>query len=239
MKNLKITLFGAIILFSNAAMSQTFGVGAGANYSSIHFSDDDGSDDFYDGYKNLIGINVGGFYDLNLNDNIGIRLGLKYSSKGYKYKSEYTNSSSFGGVTYTETSETNINTRLNYLQINPEFKYQMEIGRDNAFYAKVGPYIGFAISGKQKGEYSYSYSDGTTTVSESDILNEKIEFGPDGDGIDVLDFGITPAVGFEFNNIYVEVSYDFGLNNIDTENDPDFKVHNRNVSATIGYVFGK
>lgn len=239
MKKLKITLLAALVFTSAGAFSQTFGLGAGANFSNVAFSGADTDDDFFDGYKTLIGFNAGGFYDLNFSDNIGLRFGLKYSGKGYRYKDDFSESYSAGGVTYTQESSTDIKTTLNYLQINPMFKFQMEVGRDNAFYAMVGPYISVGLSGRQKGEQSYSYSDGTTSVSETETYNEKIEFGEDGDGIDRLDFGFTPAIGFEVKNVFMEASYDFGLNNIDSYDDPDFKASNRNFSVTVGYVFGK
>lgn len=239
MKTLKITLLSVLTLLSSAAMSQTFGVGAGANYSTIHFSNNNGEDDLFDGYKNLLGLNVGGFYNLDFNDNMGLRFGLKYSTKGWKYESESTYTFNSGGVSYSQTSRQTSSARLNYIQINPMFKYKMEVGRDNAFYAMVGPYMSVGVTGRQKGEWTSTYTDGTGTYSEGDTYDEKIEFGEDGDGIDFIDFGLTPAVGFELGNIFMEASYDLGLNNIDTENDPDFKVQNRNFSLTVGYVFGK
>lgn len=228
-----------LVSVSAQSFAQTFGIAAGGNYSTINFSGADADDDFLDGYRSILGFNVGGFYDLNFNDNMGMRFGLKYTGKGYGYKDDFSNSYTVGNVTYTEAYSTEASARLNYIQVNPMFKYKMAFGSDNAFYAMVGPYISVGVSGRQQGESSYTYSDGTTTIIDSDSFDEKIEFGDNGDGIDLLDFGFTPAVGVELNKIFLEASYDFGVNNIDTYNDPDFRVSNRNFSVTVGYLFGK
>lgn len=50
--------------------------------------------------------------------------------------------------------------------------------------------------------------------------------------------GFTPIIGFQLKSFFLEAAYDIGMNNIETNNEGEFKVYNRTFSLKIGYVFG-
>jgi hypothetical protein len=99
-----------------------------------------------------------------------------------------------------------------------------------------GPHFSFAFYGTSKTSQSYVYSDPFSSNGLHQVNNETIEFGPKGDGLDYLDFGISPGIGFTFNHFFMEASFDLGLNNIDTFNDNNFRVSNRTLSIRLGYI---
>lgn len=241
MKLLKITLLSLLVSASSQSFGQTFGTAIGGNVSSIHFSGVlTENSDFLDYYKSIFGFNAGGFYNLSFSDNMGMRFGLIYTGKGYRFEYQYSNTTVGGTDIYSESYSMTSAVRLNYVQINPMFRYQKPFKSNKSIYALVGPYVSIGIGGRQSGTSSFTYYNGTTTITDdSNSYDEKIKFGANGDGIDVLDFGFTPAIGMTFNKLFLEITYDLGLNNIDTSDDPDFKMSNRNLSFCLGYLFGK
>ena len=227
------------LLLSLNVYSQSFGISAGMNISELNFNDSDNSSSFYGDFKSILGVNAGFHYDFKFSERAGMRLGLAYSSKGFAYDSEISFTSTIGGDIFSEYSRLESNARLNYIQLNPMFKYTIPVGEKNAFYFLVGPYIGVGVFGKLDQSQTYSYTDPTGTMNVNESNSEDIEFGQDGDGFDYLDFGVTPSIGFQLHSFFVEASYDIGINDIDTYNEDDFKAYNRTLSIKLGYLFEK
>lgn len=241
MKTTKLPVLTILLLLFSSSYSfgQSFGVGAGTNFSNLHFSGDF-DDELTDSYKTLLGLNVGGFYDLNFSESTGLRFGMKYSTRGTHLKYEQTYTSIAGNGTYTSSIKQNFKIRLNYIQLNPMFKYEFSVGVNNGLYLLIGPYVSVGLGGKQSGSYDYTetFNDGAgniSTTTDSDVINEKIEIGH----FDLIDFGLTPAIGFNISSFFIEACYDFGLNNIDTDNNSNSGLLNRNLSIGVGYKFGE
>ena len=235
-----IFLSFCLFIFSmgSSVFSQTFGLNTGMNISSLQFYNEDDSGTYLDDYNAIISLNAGAYYDFKFSERLGMRLGLCYSAKGYRYKSEISSGYTIDNNFYSQYSKIESKGRLDYLQFNPMFKYTLEIGGVNTFYAMVGPYISIGLSGRltERQIYAYDSPNNTTNIDES--YTEIIEFGAYGGGFDYLDFGLTPSIGFQVSKFFLEVSYDLGINNIGTENYNDFKIYNRTIAIKSGYIFG-
>ena len=68
---------------------------------------------------------------------------------------------------------------------------------------------------------------------------DEIQFGQEGSGFDYVNYGFTPVIGFQLNSFFIEAAYDIGLNDIQTNNEDDFKVYDRTFSIKLGYLFEK
>jgi hypothetical protein len=99
-----------------------------------------------------------------------------------------------------------------------------------------GPHFSFAFYGTSKTSQSYAYSNPFSSSELTQLNNETIEFGPKGDGLDYIDFGISSGIGISIQRFFMEASFDLGLNNIDTFNDDNFRASNRTLSIRLGYI---
>lgn len=207
-----------------------FGIKAGLNLASISYSDD------YIEYNEVtIGgdistgmipaYHLGGLVEFDFGSNIGLSTGLELNVKGGSLDLEGV----FLGQPYTAESE----VRPMYLQVPAVLTY-----RKNGFYAGVGPYIGFGIGGKIKTEVDAG--------GQSEEDSDTIEFGSDsGDSFASLDYGARLELGYEFNNIRVSASYNFGLANAVPKDavdegediDLDFKYRHNVIGISVAYLF--
>lgn len=233
-------------LFSSIQVSgQSLGFGAGMNISNQkRLSSDPIIQGIFDDegniYKHLLGFNAGAYYDFYFTNRLALRTSLAYSTKGYAYNSEYDFYSMVGDEIVPNYMNIEERTRLDYVQLNPMFKYTFPIGEKNSIYALVGPYLSIGITGKSTTSIVASYTDPSgTTMNINESNTDMIEFGEDGDGIEFIDFGFTPAIGFQFDKVFLEVSYNLGLNNTLTDDSYDLKIYNRTFSIALGYIFEK
>lgn len=226
------------LLLSFNLLSQSYGIGAGINISQLNFNSADNVQ--FEDYRSLLGLNMGFYYAFKFSKNMGLRLGLAYSLKGFGYKSEYDSSLDLDNVSTSYVIESE--TRLSYIQLHPMFKYTLPLGEENTFYAMMGPYISVGITGALSERQNYSYIDYIDPMNNINIDNsntEEVQFGQDGGGFDYVNYGFTPVIGLQLHSFFIEVSYDIGLNDIQTNNEDDFKAYDRTFSIKIGYLFGK
>ena len=219
-----------------ALAQQGFGISAGLNSSRIHIKQSETPNTFYEGYHSIVNLNFSGQYEFQLYQNLDLRLRFGYSGKGYGYTSENSNVYMVGSDEFSEYSRIESKVRLSYLQFTPTLTYDISIGAKTNLYALFGPYCSFAFSGSSRSLQTYAYSNPFSSSELTQLNHETIDFGAEGDGIDVIDFGITSGIGISIRHFFMEVSYDFGLNNIDTFNAPDFRVANRILSIRLGYI---
>ena len=231
------------LILSLNLYSQSLGFGAGINISQLSFNSGDTTE--FGDYKSVLGLNIGVHYDVKFSDRVGMRIGLAYSSKGVGYKSGYNSSGGLapsGVVAYSSSSIVESETRLNYMQLNPMLKYTLPLGEKTAFYTLLGPYLSIGLKGNLSERQTYAYTDNINPVNNIniDVSNEdEIQFGQDESGFDYVNYGFTPVIGFQLNSFFIEMSYDIGLNHIQTNNEDDFKVYDRTFSIKLGYLFEK
>lgn len=231
------------VLLSLNLYSQSLGLGAGLNISQLNFNSGDTTE--FGDYKSVLGLNIGVHYDVKFSDRVGMRIGLAYSSKGVGYKSGYNSSGGLapsGVVAYSSSSIVESETRLNYMQLNPMLKYTLPLGEKTAFYALLGPYLSIGLKGNLSERQTYSYTDNVNPENNINIdvsNDDEIQFGQDESGFDYVNYGFTPVIGFQLNSFFIEMSYDIGLNDIQTNNEDNFKVYDRTFSIKLGYLFEK
>ena len=231
------------LLLSLNLYSQPLGLWAGLNISQLNFNSGDTTE--FGDYKSVLGLNVGLHYDVKFSDRVGMRIGLAYSSKGFGYKFGYNCSGGLapsGDVAYSSSSIVESETRLNYMQLNPMLKFTLPVGEKTTFYTLLGPYLSIGLKGNLSERQTYAYTDNVNPINNLniDVSNEdEIQFGQDESGFDYVNYGFTPVMGFQLNSFFIEMSYDIGLNDIQTNNEDDFKAYDRTFSIKIGYLFEK
>ena len=126
------------------------------------------------------------------------------------------------GLFYSEKGgETNYNNgkktcRLTYLQVPLVLKYSLDVFDDFNIQPFLGGYMALGIAGKTK-EYA-------TKDSYSSF-----------DNVNRFDGGLRVGCGLEYQMLYAEVGYDFGITNIGKG---DFSgTHNRNLFINVGVNF--
>ena len=110
-------------------------------------------------------------------------------------------------------------TKLNYLEIPLNVAYKFSAGELSNFFVQAGPYLGYALSGKEK-------SDGEST---------DVEFGDAG--MKRFDIGLGFGLGLALGPIVPSISYQLGLANL--SGDSDTKVKNKVLQISVAYMFGK
>lgn len=151
---------------------------------------------------------VGG--DWNLDNKVGMTLGGVLGVRCSQTMPVFIES----GLYYTErggkTSVTK--TSLNYLEAPVLIKFGIQATEDIAILPFVGPYFSYAISGK------------TTLNSNQAGKKEKISSFRDN-YFKHGDMGFKLGCGAEYNNIYIEMGYQFGLANISKDDNRDATGH--------------
>lgn len=130
------------------------------------------------------------------------------------------------GIYFTQkgcSKEKNNYVNLSYLEIPILLKYGIQVSDDIAVLPFVGPTFSYGIGGKMKG--------GDGTEKESSFGSGKYNRG---------DVGIKIGCGAEYNKLYLEAGYQFGIANIadwkDLKNN-DASVHNGALFINLGVNF--
>lgn len=173
-------------------------------------------------YGLRLGLNVASLssdaVDLDMDSRTGLSVGAVYGLQLTNSTPIWLELGAFysekGGETHVQGEHTTC--RLGYLQVPIVIKYSFDVYDDLYVQPFLGGYLGLGISGKTK-----NY--GTRESSSSfDQFNR-------------FDGGLRIGCGVEYQMLYAEVGFDFGLANI---NKSDFDtVHNRNFFAAIGVNF--
>ena len=202
--------------------SQTFGVKAGLNLSKVFAKDNFGN--YNDDAMWKTGFHAGATAEFKLNKLWSLETGLLLSTKGFKTMLEDT---AFGDFVKSENT-----TSLYYIDIPFNFKAGLTV-KNSKFYASLGPYIGFGIYGKDKGEF--------TLQGQTESFDEPVEWGSDeeNDKVRRLDFGFAMGIGLEFKSIQIGFSYHQGLANISAYRQDGATIRNCVLGLSIAYRFIK
>lgn len=223
MKNaIKLFAVSIFMLSTTGIFAQTLGVQAGLNFSTIRFSDDDGS--YNDDFDSKVGFNAGLTAEFPIAEMFSIETGLLVSTKGVRSTLE----TNVFGVTTKATDKLN----LVYLDIPINARVNIPIGNTKIF-ATTGPYIGIGLTGKAKSELEVN---GDTTKETVDVSwgNDDLE-----DDFKRLDFGVSLGGGIQIRAVEVGISYAVGLANTSPFNGNGTKRTNRVLSVSVGYKFNQ
>src|SRR5690606_20837907 len=136
--------------------------------------------------------------------------------KGDKYK--------FDGDGLDGSTSTNVMS----IEVPVNAVYYIPAGSGNVFLG-AGPYVGFNVSGKYKGEGS---------LGDSGFNGEEdLKFSGDDKDLDVIDAGANFMAGYKFNNgLLINAGYGLGLTNLNPNSDGD-KFSSRTLSFGLGFQF--
>ena len=210
----KFFLFTIICFWSVNSFAQTFGVRGGLSMANIMIEDWDSD---YGNKKINPGFHFGLTVDFPLSDALSFESGLYFSVKGVRITDED------GDDKYV------MSINSNYIDVPIMIKFSKEINEGLKVYGTAGPYIGYALSGKEK--YKETYDGDTSTETE------KIKFGNDEDENDfkALDYGLSIGGGVDIGVIQVGVYFDLGLANF-SFNDAE-QLKNRVLKFSVAYTF--
>ena len=136
----------------------------------------------------LTSFNAGFFVELPITQGIAIVPELNFSRKG----SEVQN------TILTETYKSKF--KLSYLEMPVLLKLNLVPN----FNLHAGPYVAYLLNAK------------TDVVDENGDRVESFEY--DTDDFNKLDFGLSAGLGFDFNNFGIGARYNYGLSEIDKDN---------------------
>ncbi len=211
----KIILLGIVLSLSLSSFSQTrFGIKGGLSLADVSIKSEGIGIDITDVKP---GFHIGAVVDYSLTEIIDLETGLMFETKGLKSKASILGGASGKAVTTTSYLSIPINLKASY-----DF-------RDFGVYGLFGPYVGVALSSKDK--YTGDYKD-LMGMSEYD---NKIG-NSDTDDIKTMDFGLSLGAGVEVNEFLFGVEYDLGLANIIPGGDSDNFMKNRVFKISVGIM---
>ena len=193
--------------FNHSNVEQYYGVRLGYNLAAINSSDATADMNSYGGFT------FGAVYGLQLANSTPLWLegGLFYSEKGGKNQ-DFPSINKENNKEYFQKKT----TRLIYLQVPIVIKYAFDVADDFYIQPFLGGYLAVGLGGKTK-----LYDDKHSYDSFDDYNR--------------LDGGIRLGCGVEYQMIYAEMGFDFGIANI---HDNDFvSARNQNFFVNIGVNF--
>ena len=172
----------------------------------------------------------------------GLRLGMNVSTITGKYAEDAKSKvgMTLGGVIGLRVSETTPvfvesglyyagrgakDLSLNYLEIPILINYGVQVSDDIAVLPFIGPYFSIGIAGQHKYE---------TTDGSGNIIKEK---DSSYDFMRRPDMGFKVGCGAEYNKLYLELGYQFGVADIAKDNPADASAHTGNFFANFGINF--
>ena len=165
--------------------------------------------------ESTTGFQVGVVGEYSVSEKFVIQPALLFATQGFVNKGE------------SQNGNLELSWNLNYLQIPVNATYKFGGGKTK-FFLQAGPYLGYALGGKMKGELK---QDG----KESKTSEETIKFG--SNEMKRLDFGIGFGLGLQISAVQLALGYQFGMMNIHNSSELDMK--NDCLSFTVSYIFGK
>lgn len=110
---------------------------------------------------------------------------------------------------------------LNYLEVPILIKYGVQVADNIALLPYIGPYFSLGVGGK----YKYQVAGGNI---EKDGIYDHFNRG---------DMGFKVGCGAEYNMLYLELGYQFGVANIAKDNPTDLAAHTGNFFVNLGVNF--
>jgi hypothetical protein len=234
MKKLLLITFllaGSLTTFAQVYQDDSpvsFGIKGGVNLATLQQSTSGSNSSSTTG--SLTSFHAGVFADFKFGDSFSIQPSLLYTGKGATEKENESNPE------YSINS--NVRLTLNYLELPVYALYHTPVG-DNDFFIGAGPFVGYGLSGKEKGSESESITEDNDTQSASTSVDQNVKFGSDSSSdVKRIDYGISAMAGFKFSmGFLVSVYYDLGLANIDPDSSDDSKIRTRVAGLSVGYSF--
>ncbi|OFX88681.1 MAG: hypothetical protein A2W99_04225 [Bacteroidetes bacterium GWF2_33_16] len=218
----KILILIVFVAFATESFAQKFGLKAGLNFANMLNKNDyiTASDE----YESKTGFQVGPIVEFRLTNLLSLETGVLFSTKGFKTEDS--------GKLYGVNWETLSSYNLNYLDIPVYLRVGYNIGSVRVF-GNIGPYIGIALSGKEKIE--------RTVDVATEIDEYKIQIGSEKgeDNIKRTDFGLNIGISAALKEYEIGLNYGLGLANLSPSTDNGTEFKNRVFSITFAYKLSR
>ena len=217
---LRISLLFSFLCF----MTNSYGQNAIGGKVGINISKWTGDTEEFGGdIGSNFGFQIGGIFEIGINEKISIQPELVFIQKGIKIE----DSDNFGG----QQIDSKTNFFFNYLDLPVLLKIKFGNAESTNFFFTVGPAFGFALSGKVKSEVTFG---GETEKGEEDF-----EFGDD-DGVNRFDVSASVGAGVNIpvgpGNLFIEARYLLGLTNLNDDPDDDSTIKNSGIGIGVGFM---
>ena len=214
MKKILVAILG--VLFAAPSFAQYSSGGFSLNESSVYYGIRLGMN-----FANLTG-------DAPID---GMRLGLNFGGTVGLRLSDTTPVFLESGLYYTGSgaSKDKQSTSLNYLELPLLIKYGIQVTDDIALLPFVGPTFRYGIFGGTTKLGGNKYD----AFGDSDPVNRKFQYKR-------ADMGIKLGCGAEYNKLYLELGYQFGITNIanwEVAGVDDPSAHNGALFLNLGVNF--
>lgn len=228
-----ILILCPLIDISAQSKPVTFGLRAGANFSTSSTTIDDASYGL-NGKDIKTGFQLGMTADVRVSETFYFQSGLSYTTKGVVFKDE---DSGIGGIDPNTRRYRDSKVNLSYLQLPIRGAYKAKLSPDTRLVISAGPYLAYGVGGKMK--FDATFSSPGSYLPDNDDLNS---FGKKT--LKRFDFGLGSGIGLEYKNYCLNFDYEWGMSNINRDSyDSDIVIlfhreyKNRNASLTLGYKF--
>jgi len=240
MKKIGLAFFA--VLIAGSLMSQiAFGPRLGINISKYAY---DWSADWDEPLVNFkLGFSVAGMMNWQINDFLAFQPALSITKKGTSHDVNSWNTDQFMYTGYDRD-------RVTYLEVPLNLAGGIRLGQGQ-IQLFVGPYIAYAIAGKNR--YDFEESDNGVRTDYKD--SKKIKFtneikAGDHDDEDIasfqrpFDYGVNVGLGYRYNQYLINLGFAMGLANLqpkpynEGENASDLKYTNRSIFLTVAWIFG-
>ncbi|TCD10207.1 PorT family protein [Pedobacter frigidisoli] len=241
----KLLLSASVILLATGAFAQSttgttsrFGLKAGVNLAKIHSSGNNEAI-YNDNAKSNVGFNVTAFGDFGVANNFFIQPGISLQNKGVKF--DGTSAATIGNTTTTTTSSIKRSVMAIEVPINAVFN--IPTGDAGAVQISAGPYVGFNISGKDKGSTTTTTVNNTanTTATATSSADNDLSFGSAQDKAQgSTEFGANFGLAYRTTSGFlVGANYGLGLTDLTPKDNRANanKLTNRVLGFTVGYSF--
>jgi hypothetical protein len=215
-----LLLILALFSFTLAnAQGFKFGLKGGWNYSNVTGGDKEaylGDPDYKNSYH------VGAVFLYEINDMVGIKPEVLYTSKGFQLNDKFTNA-------MNGTTDAEIKTNLNYISV--PVLLNIDAG---GLYFEFGPEVAFltGVTGENKVD--------AKDDKDQKIVDSKIEYIINEDSYSSFDFGYAAGLGYVSNmGLGLGLRYNGGFKSIyeiNDDNEPNVK--NSTFTLSLIYMFG-
>jgi len=243
---IKTLVIIGLITFTLSAQAQVkYGIKAGVNFANVAQNFEDS--DFESDTKARVAYHFGLTLDYAISEEVSLQSGLLYTGKGFALDLESELREYYGDGASIDGYD---RAALNYLEIPINVAYKVK-----GFQIYAGPYLAAGISGKNKYDYTltYSYFGSEYSGSEKGDFRYKPVFGEVSSGdlddeegaFQGLDYGLNIGVGYNVGPVVVSAGYSLGLGNITPKYEGssvdigDFKASNRVLNVSVAYMFGE
>ena len=157
--------------------------------------------------------------ELELGRHFAVQPGVLFAQQGYM------------SVAKDGDNEREADYLLNYLHVTLNMLAKLNIGKRGNIFFQIGPYAGYALSGKVKLE---AREDGKTVETQKGSVYFK---GHDGDTMKRFDYGIGTGLGFQAGGVQFDMELRWGLQSLSNTAGIDMK--NGAFAINLSYFLGK